>query len=167
MGPSTIIDIPGRPSVGRARLLPSRGAWLGRSLALPKLPFYCQWTHERAIFVLVGRQESNPHHQACQAGVFLLDYRLMSVRGVGVEPTLSRSQGGRITAFLPPERVDRRGIAPRFPPCDSGVFLFDQQPIAEVRPGIEPGLPRLPGWRAATTLPDLRVAEAGFVPASA
>lgn len=27
----------------------------------------------------------------------------MSIRGVGLEPTLSRSQGGRITAFLPPE----------------------------------------------------------------
>lgn len=24
--------------------------------------------------------------------------------------------------------VDRRGVAPRFPPCDGGVFLFDQQP---------------------------------------
>jgi hypothetical protein len=27
--------------------------------------------------------------------------------------------------------VDRRGIAPRFPPCDGGVFLLDEQP--EVR----------------------------------
>ena len=35
----------------------------------------------------------------------------------------------------------------------------------EVRPGLEPGLPRLPGRRAAATLPDLRVAESGFEPA--
>ena len=27
--------------------------------------------------------------------------------------------------------VDRRGIAPRFPPCDDGVFLLDQQPFFE------------------------------------
>src|SRR5262249_38676544 len=70
----------------------------------------------------------------------------------------------RITAFLPPARVDRRGIAPRFPLCDGGVFLLDEQP-QEVRPGIEPGLPRLPGRRAAATLPDQSVAEAGFEPA--
>src|SRR5262249_61032020 len=54
-----------------------------------------------------------------QAGVDPLDHRSMQpVRGVVVEPTLSGSQGRRITAFLPPARVDRRGIAPRFPPCD-------------------------------------------------
>src|SRR5262245_45751094 len=106
-----------------------------------------------------------PALPARQAGVVPLDHRPMqSVRGVGGEPTLSDSQGRRITAFLPPARVDRRGIAPRFPPCDGGVFLLDEQP-KEVRPGIEPGLPRLPGRRATATLPDLRVAEAGFEPA--
>src|SRR5579872_584201 len=68
-----------------------------------------------------------PALPARQAGVVPLDHRPMSVRGVGVEPTLSRSQGERIS-FLPPERVDRREIAPRFPPCDSGVFLLDEQP---------------------------------------
>jgi hypothetical protein len=44
-----------------------------------------------------------PALPARQAGVVPLDHRPVSVRGVGVEPTLSRSQGGRITAFLPPE----------------------------------------------------------------
>ena len=107
-----------------------------------------------------------PAWPARQAGVVPLDHRPMQpVRGVGVEPTLSGSQGRRITAFLPPARVDRRGIAPRFPPCDGGVFLLDEQPSSEVQPGVEPGLPRLPGRRAAATLPDLRVAEAGFEPA--
>ena len=66
---------------------------------------------------------------ARQAGVVPLDHRPRQViRGVGVEPTLSGSQGRRITAFLPPAQVDRRGIAPRFPPCDGGVFLLDEQP---------------------------------------
>jgi hypothetical protein len=70
-----------------------------------------------------------PALPARQAGVVPLDHRPMQpVRGVGVEPTLSGSQGRRITAFLPPARVDRRGIAPRFPPCDGGVFLLDEQP---------------------------------------
>ena len=70
-----------------------------------------------------------PAFPARQAGVVPLDHRPMQpVRGVGVEPTLSGSQGRRITAFLPPARVDRRGIAPRFPPCDGGVFLLDEQP---------------------------------------
>ena len=70
-----------------------------------------------------------PALPARQAGVVPLDHRPMQpVRGVGVEPTLSGSQGRLITAFLPPGRVDRRGIAPRFPPCDGGVFLLDEQP---------------------------------------
>src|SRR5262250_3347359 len=70
-----------------------------------------------------------PALPARRAGVVPLDHRPMQpVRGVGVEPTLSGSQGRRITAFLPPARVDRRGIAPRFPPCDGGVFLLDEQP---------------------------------------
>src|SRR6516164_10270788 len=52
-----------------------------------------------------------PAWLARQAGVVPLDHRPMQpVRGVGVEPTLSGSQGRRITAFLPPARVDRRGI---------------------------------------------------------
>jgi hypothetical protein len=55
-------------------------------------------------------------------------FLFLAVRGVGVEPTLSGSQGRRIPTFLPPGRVDRRGIAPRFPPCDGGVFLLDEQP---------------------------------------
>src|SRR5439155_25054515 len=37
--------------------------------------------------------------------------------------------------------------------------------LAEVRPGLEPCLPRLPGRRATATPPDHRVAEAGFEPA--
>src|SRR5947209_6981825 len=37
--------------------------------------------------------------------------------------------------------------------------------VEEVQPGVEPGLPRLPGRCAAKTLPDRRVAEAGFEPA--
>jgi hypothetical protein len=108
-----------------------------------------------------------PALPARQAGVVPLDHRPRPpVRGVGVEPTLSGSQGRRITAFLPPARVDRRGIAPRFPVSDTGVVLLDQQPTSgdgenrtltsclqgslapqrtcapsqsEVRPGIEPG----------------------------
>ena len=44
-----------------------------------------------------------PALPARQAGVVPLDHRPMQpVRGVGVEPTLSGSQGRRITAFLPP-----------------------------------------------------------------
>src|SRR5947209_2724163 len=35
---------------------------------------------------------------------------------------------------------------------------------AEVRPGVEPGLPRLPGRCAATTLPDLVLAAPGHLP---
>lgn len=51
--------------------------------------------------------------------------------------------------------------------CDSGVFLLDEPSmLREVRPGIEPGLPRLPGRRAAATLPDQSVAEVGFEPTS-
>ena len=38
--------------------------------------------------------------------------------------------------------VDRRGVEPRFPACDTGVFPLDEQPETEVRPGVEPGLPR-------------------------
>ena len=34
--------------------------------------------------------------------------------------------------------------------------------LVEVGTGVEPGLPRLPGWRAAAILPDLPVAEASF-----
>ena len=97
-----------------------------------------------------------PALPARQAGVVPLDHRPMQpVRGVGVEPTLSGSQGRRITAFLPPARVDRREIAPRFPPCDGGVFLLDEQPPRGPA-GDRTGLPRLPGRRAAATLPDLR-----------
>ena len=50
------------------------------------------------------RRESNPHFQHA---------RLMSSRWT----------------TSPCSAVDRRGIAPRFPLCDSGVFLFDQQPM--------------------------------------
>ena len=96
-----------------------------------------------------------PALPARQAGIVPLDHRPVPIRGVGVEPTLSGAQGRRITTFLPPVRVDRRGIAPRSPPCDDGVFLLDEQPsLSKVQPGIEPGLPRLPGWRAARTPPD-------------
>src|SRR5947209_166959 len=49
-----------------------------------------------------------------------------------VAPSLIGFQGRRIAAFLPLIAVDRRGIAPRYRPCDGGVFLFDQQPIREV-----------------------------------
>src|SRR5207253_9178350 len=42
-----------------------------------------------------------PASPARQAGVFPLDHGPVSVRGVGVEPTLSGFQGRRITAFLP------------------------------------------------------------------
>src|SRR5690349_14537640 len=42
--------------------------------------------------------------------------------------------------------VDRRGVAPRIPPCDGGVFLFDQQPVvAEVKLGLEPRPPPYQG----------------------
>ena len=63
---------------------------------------------------------------------------MQPVRGVGVEPTLSGSQGRRITAFLPPERVDRRGIAPRSLPCDGSVFLLDEQPQKRSGRGSNP-----------------------------
>ena len=43
-----------------------------------------------------------PALPARQAGVVPLDHRPIAVRGVGIEPTLSGSQGRRITAFLPP-----------------------------------------------------------------
>ena len=69
---------------------------------------------------------------------------------MGVEPTLSGAQGRRIAALLPPAppyRVDRRGIAPRSPTCDDGVFLFDQQPSS-------------PGWSRTTAF--LLIREASF-----
>jgi hypothetical protein len=106
-----------------------------------------------------------PALPARQAGVVPLDHRPMQpVRGVGVEPTLSGSQGRRITAFLPPARVDRRESHPDFRLATAASSCWTSSPT-EVRPGVEPGLPRLPGRRAAATLPDLRVAEAGFEPA--
>lgn len=83
----------------------------------------------------------------------------------GSNPRSPASRTGGLPLSYPLKRVDRRGIAPRFPPCDGGVFLWTSSP-AEVRLGIEPSLPRLPGRRAATTPPDQRVAEAGFEPAS-
>src|SRR5262249_29861751 len=87
----------------------------------------------------------------------------------------SQGSGGRTHALRLPRPADYR-----FPtPCASGP-PGNRTPISalrrrasscwtssprEVRPGVEPGLPRLPGRRAAATLPDLRVAEAGFEPA--
>ena len=95
----------------------------------------------------------------------------------------------------PPYRVDPAGVEPALPARQAGVVPLDHRPVrravetmgvepnaggargtrapsvhaspalAGVRPGIEPGLPRLPGRRAAATLPDRRVAEAGLEPA--
>src|SRR4051794_40864122 len=84
----------------------------------------------------------------------------------------------------PPYRVDPAGVEPAFPARQAGVVPLDHRPsswsvettgvepvqgaceapspprymrphfLAMVRPGVEPGLPRLPGRRAASTLPD-------------
>src|SRR5262249_11410941 len=82
----------------------------------------------------------------------------------------------------PPKRVDPAGVEPALPPRQAGVGPFGPRPacrsieamgaepnagcgrgtptmrphfLAEVRPGIEPGPPRLPGRRATAALPDL------------
>ena len=106
-----------------------------------------------------------PALPARQAGVAPLDHR----------PRQPVRSGGRIHALRLPRPADYR-----FPtPCTSGppgnrtpisALRRRRLPVGraaprEVRPGVEPGLPRLPGRRAATTLPDHSVAEAGFEPA--
>ena len=37
-------------------------------------------------------------------------------------------KAGGLPLSYPLNPVDRRGIAPRFPPCDGSVFLLDEQP---------------------------------------
>src|SRR3954447_15153476 len=86
----------------------------------------------------------------------------------------------------PPKRVDPAGVEPALPARQAGVVPLDHRPVlqsvettgvepvqgaceapspprymrprslTEVRPGLEPGLPRLPGRCAAATLPDRR-----------
>ncbi len=47
----------------------------------------------------------------------------------------------RLPAGPQPRRVERRGVAPRSLACKASVFLLDERPSSEVRPGLEPGLP--------------------------
>src|SRR5580692_4586248 len=43
-----------------------------------------------------------------------------------------------LVPFFPFNPVESQGIAPRFPACDAGVFLLDDDPIAVTSVGIEP-----------------------------
>ena len=45
----------------------------------------------------------------------------VQVKGVGIEPTFSSFRRWRITAILPFDGVDRRGVEPRLPGCKPGV----------------------------------------------
>jgi hypothetical protein len=79
-----------------------------------------------------------------------------SVDPAGVEPALSARQADVLPLDDEPiTAVDRRGVAPRFPPCDSGVFLFDQQPISFQRSRRESN-PDFRHTRAACRLEHLK-----------
>ena len=54
----------------------------------------------------------------------------------------SRPARRAVSGYLPYSfhRVESRGIEPRFPPCHSGVFPLDHDPVSGA-PGIEPRLP--------------------------
>src|SRR5438477_11785890 len=80
-----------------------------------------QWTY----------RESNPDLQSAELPSSPLDPR-PSVRGVGIEPTVSSSQGWRITAFLPPEWTARESH-PHFRCAKPASSCWTSSPFSEVR----------------------------------
>ena len=66
----------------------------------------------------------------------------------GIEPGSPACRAGVVPLdYEPVYLMERRGVEPRFPGCKPSVVPLDQRPIylSEVRPGIEPGLPRYQG----------------------
>jgi hypothetical protein len=106
-----------------------------------------------------------PALPARQAGVVPLDHRPMQpVRGGGSNPRSPAPRAGGLPLSYPLHEWTAGESHPDFRLATTASSCWTSSP-KEVRPGVEPRLPRLPGRRAAATLPDLRVAEAGFEPA--
>jgi hypothetical protein len=102
-----------------------------------------------------------PALPARQAGVVPLDHRPMQSREWGSNPRSPAPKAGGLPLSYPLHE-GTAGESHRLATAASSCWTSSPK---QVRPGVEPGLPRLPGWRAATTLPDRPVAEAGFEPA--
>ncbi len=133
-------------------------------------------------------RESNPHDpevarltvsgslpgEIAQVGGYGRSYRLPGHRNarflashllyVRWTPSAVGTPRGRVRKNLHPCSVDRRGIAPRFPPCHGGVFLFDQQPITHRGPAGSRTQATDPPSRCVAVTQDRLVAEVGVEP---
>src|SRR5215813_9228933 len=111
------------------------------------------------------RRESNPHCQHARLASSRWTTGPANQSGEwGSNPRSPAPKAGGLPLSYPLHEWTAGESHPDFRLATAASSCWTSSP-KEVRPGIEPGLPRLPGRRAAATLPDLPVAEAGFEPA--